>query len=302
MAEQPTPQVLIDAMPDGMYVVDTERRITLWNRSAARISGFPEEEVLGRWCGDGLLNHVDETGRAMCDVRCPLAGTMRDGRPRTCRMFLHHRDGRLIPVRITASPLRDADGRITGALETFSEDGLYFAAQAQLREAESLALRDPLTGLGNRRSLELCLDRRLEGFRRTGRRFGVLVLDLDHFKLVNDTYGHMVGDEVLQEVARALRHAVRPHDDVIRHGGEEFVILAGPVTPAQLAALAQRVMQGVRRGRYATAPQHLQTLSIGSALVRAEDTAVSLIHRADQRLLAAKVTGRDRAVSVDAVV
>jgi len=289
---------LIAAMADGLYTVDRQRQITFWNPSAESITGYPAGTTTGRWCGDGLLNHVDETGASMCGTACPLAATMDDGVRRTARAFLHHQDGHLVPVRIAAAPLYDDAGEIVGAVETFSEDLEMVAVRERLRHAEMTARVDPLTGLGNRRHLTDALERRFADWERDERAFGALMIDIDRFKIVNDTHGHDVGDAVLKTVARSLAGALRSGDVACRFGGEEFVVVTGRATPTGLQALAGRLLMVVRNSRFAApdgAPISVST-SIGGAIVTGTDDQESLLRRADQLLLEAKREGRDRAL------
>ncbi len=167
-----------------------------------------------------------------------------------------------------------------------------------LAAAEALTLRDPLTGLSNRRHLVEQAPRTWRQARREGLRVAAMVIDLDHFKQVNDVHGHAVGDAVLQSVARALTLTVRPSDVLARLGGEELVVLGLVGDPAEAGRLAERLRQAVAAAR--TADGHAVTASIGIALTRpvdGEDAAGSLwwlIDRADAAMYAAKQGGRDQ--------
>jgi PAS domain S-box-containing protein len=110
--------VLAD-IAEAAYVVDLDRRIFSWNQAAEQVTGYRAEDVIGRRCADGLLNHVDEQGQQLCGAGCPLLATMEDGRERRTRVWLHHRKGHLVPVVISATAVRDAAGATIGAVETF---------------------------------------------------------------------------------------------------------------------------------------------------------------------------------------
>jgi diguanylate cyclase with PAS/PAC sensor len=120
---------LLDEMYDGVYFVDRQRRIMYWNRGAERISGYSADEVIGRFCGDNLLRHVDACGRRLCTGMCPLAAAMHDGQPRQAEVILHHKQGHRVPVLVRVTPIRDAQGAIIGALEVFSDNSRQKAAQ-----------------------------------------------------------------------------------------------------------------------------------------------------------------------------
>jgi diguanylate cyclase (GGDEF)-like protein/PAS domain S-box-containing protein len=286
---------VIDNMSDGVYFVDRSRRITYWSRGAERLSGFPAEQVVGLRCMDGILNHVDDQGQELCGVRCPLRATMLDDEPHNAHVYMHHKDGHRQPVWVRASPLHGADGKVVGAVEVFSDDTAVTTARARLAEVEQLAVRDTLTGLGNRRFLEAQLESRLDEWKRHGWGFGILFADIDHFKAVNDTYGHAVGDEALTLVARTLSLNLRSSDTVSRFGGEEFVVVVLHATEQTLTSTAERLRALVEQSSFVAHGRRVPvTVSLGGAMVASGDTVASLLERADAQLYAAKHAGRNR--------
>ena len=286
---------LVDNMSDGVYFVDRTRTITYWSRGAERLTGYHASEVVGRRCRDDILNHVDECGTELCGAGCPLMATIRDGRCRDAHVFMHHANGHRQPVWVRAAPLRDPAGEISGAVELFSDDTAVTTARARVLEMEQLALTDPLTGLGNRRYLDAQLCSRLDEWTRYGWSFGVLLADIDHFKRVNDIYGHDAGDQALAMVARTLAFGLRGSDVVTRYGGEEFVVVLAHADPAGLASTAERLRMLVAASRLVVARQPIEvTVSLGGTLVAPGDNAEILLHRADTSLYAAKAAGRNR--------
>ncbi|WP_051946848.1 diguanylate cyclase [Thermus amyloliquefaciens] len=159
-------------------------------------------------------------------------------------------------------------------------------------EAQLEAYTDPLTGLRNRRYLDLILERELFRARRYNRPLSLLVLDLDDFKKVNDTYGHPVGDRVLRALARCLEEHLRKSDRPVRLGGEEFAILLVETPLAQAVRLAGRLRQAVAALK--VIPVAGLTASIGVAEARPEDSPLSLLKRADDALYQAKRRGKNR--------
>ncbi len=158
---------------------------------------------------------------------------------------------------------------------------------------------DPLTGIGNRRFIESNTHSRLEELRRYGWSFGVILIDIDHFKAVNDRFGHLVGDDVLKMVARTLAHNVRAFDAVGRWGGEEFVVIAQNVSIALLESLAERLRVLIEQSLLPVADTVVRvTVSLGATLARRTDTPASILGRADQMLYVSKQRGRNR-VSVE---
>ncbi len=285
---------LLDNISDGVYYVDRHRRILYWNRSAERITGFSSDEVLGRSCREGLLMHCDDAGTILCNEHCPLLDTIQDGRAREAHLYLHHKDGHRKPVRICAAPIHDDDGEIIGAVETFHDDSALVHSRQRAAHLLNDSMRDPLTGVGNRRLGDTVLAGWLEDYHRFQRAFGVLFIDIDHFKRVNDSYGHAIGDEALRVVARTLADNTRQGDHVVRWGGEEFVALLGDADATTLAATAERFRMlvsrsGLRAGRN---PVEL-SISLGGTLVAPGDDAATITRRADALLYESKFRGRN---------
>lgn len=285
---------LIDNLTEGVYFLDRERRITYWNRGAEGLTGYAEGEVLGRRCADGLLQHTDRGGRLLCDVACPMLAAMTDGREREAEMFLHHKSGHRVPITVRAVPMRDASGEIVGAVETFNDVSGRVRAEERIRELEALSLVDPLTGAGNRRYTEISLTSRLSEKRRYGLPVGVLFVDVDRFKSVNDRFGHSAGDEVLRVVGRTLGAALRANDFLGRWGGEEFIVLIGGLEDQRLHDVADRLRALIARSSVPSVPGLEVTVSIGVTEARSDDSVESLVARADSRMYEAKRRGRDR--------
>jgi diguanylate cyclase (GGDEF)-like protein/PAS domain S-box-containing protein len=286
---------LVENMHDGVYFVDRERRITYWNKGAERITGYAAAEVVGKSCADNILVHVDAIGRQLCQGSCPLVASMADGAAHEAEVFLHHKQGHRLPVWVRTSPLLDGQGRYSGAVEMFTEISSRQALAQQVEDLTKLALIDPLTGIPNRRYLETQLHARLEELRRSGAGFGLLFMDIDHFKQVNDRCGHDAGEQVLTTVANTLSFSVRPFDLVCRWGGEEFAGLFPHTDEATLRRLAERLRVLVAHSRVAAGSATLGvTISIGGSVANPEDSAATLVKRADTLMYASKAGGRNR--------
>lgn len=291
-------RALLDEMTDGVYFVDRARTITYWSRGAERLTGHLAADVVGRKCNDMILNHVDDHGRPLCGARCPLKATMIDGNARDAHVWMHHATGHRQPVWVRAAPLRDADTKIIGAVEVFSDDTAISLARNRVAELEQIALADPLTGLGNRRYLMAELAGRHQDFMEHGWRFGVLFADIDHFKRINDEYGHDVGDEGLKMVARTLSYALRDGEPLARYGGEEFVILLPHADAGTLSRKAEMLRGLVESSRLVVCRRPISlTISIGATVVTPGDDPETLLRRADALLYEAKSTGRNRVIT-----
>ncbi len=288
-------QVILENVQDGVYLVDRDRRIEYWSPGAAQLSGFTPEQVVGRCCHDNILVHVDENGRNLCHDGCPLLQSMEQGVRLSGQVYMHHADGHRVPVHVRCAPLFGPDGIVVGAVETFSDATTEEAASERARLLEREALLDPLTGLPNRRHLDASLAGALARQEREGLGFGVLMLDIDHFKRVNDEHGHPVGDRVIRMVGRTLSRNIRPYDVAGRWGGEEFLILLHGIMPEGLLRLSERLRSLVSRSHLPEADLPVSvTVSIGATMARPGDTASGLLARADALLYFAKQAGRDR--------
>jgi len=283
------------SLQEGVYCLDHDHRITFWNPAAERITGFSSAEVLGTRCSDNILIHVDETGTNLCMAGCPAAATLDTGETHTTEVFLLHRNGHRVPVQVRVAPLVGKNGAITGVVELFSDISDKVAMRARIDELEKLALLDPLTQLSNRRHIDGELRAVLDEHARYGLSFGVLLLDLDDFKGVNDRYGHEAGDLALETVAATLRANARPFDLFGRWGGEEFVGVIRNVDQEGVCRVANRCRALIGATQVHLKDEVLQvTASVGATLVRPGDDADQIIRRADELMYASKREGKDR--------
>jgi diguanylate cyclase (GGDEF)-like protein/PAS domain S-box-containing protein len=290
-------RAVIDHLYDGVYYVDRARRIRYWNQGAERLTGYEATAVVGQFCYQNLLNHVDAAGKQLCRSGCPLAATMGDGEPREAEIFLRHREGHRVPVRVRTTPVRDREGTIIGAVEIFDDNTELSAARREVRELRDVVMRDPLTNLPNRRHFEMSMATRIAELAGYGRRFGLLIADIDRFKRVNDRHGHAAGDIALRTVARTLLESSRAGDDIARFGGEEFVLTITGVDEAALREIAERFRALVEQSRVLAGERDLRiTISMGGTIAEVGDTAEAIFGRADAALYRAKDDGRNRVV------
>lgn len=287
-------RTLLDNLYDGIYFVDQDRRITYWNRGAERITGYLASEVVGKQCSDNILAHVDKNGKRLCTEICPLSDAPSVSSERGKEVFLHHKNGHRVPITIHVAPIRDESGSVIGGVEIFTDNTPAAVALERLAELERLAYVDALTGLANRRYAEITLNARLEELQRYGWRFGVLFIDIDHFKDINDRYGHDLGDQVLRMVARTLQNSVRSFDVVSRWGGEEYVAVIANVESEDLLTAAERSRALVEESGLPADPGLHVTISLGATLAQKDDTIDSLIKRADALMYRSKNAGRNR--------
>lgn len=286
---------LLDNLYDGVYFVDTERTILYWNDAAEKMTGYSREDVEGSYCWDNLLRHVDDKGTNLCKGQCPLERAIKEDRVLDSEVYFHHRDGHRVPVLVRVSPVHDRNGKVMGAVEVFSDNSPKIELTRKVRELERMALLDPLTKLGNRRYGEMNLAGKLREYKRYGWPFGVLFIDIDHFKVVNDTYGHDTGDKVLRIVAATIINGLRSSDVVSRWGGEEFVAFVANIDKESLLHVAEKIRTLVESSSIHMDEADMNvTVSIGATLAKKKDTAAGLIKRADDLMYQSKKEGRNR--------
>jgi diguanylate cyclase (GGDEF)-like protein len=198
--------------------------------------------------------------------------------------------------RVAAAPLADGDYlRIGNHMFRFLAGGNIEADYHA--EIHRLAVLDPLTGLHNRRSLDEFLDREVERCRRHARPLAVVLLDIDHFKAINDTFGHLVGDDTLKDLARRVRESVRGDEFAARYGGEEFALVLPETGPELAAARAERLRRDVAERPFACGGSAFPvTISAGVGSLGGDRVASAreLLQWADDRLYEAKRDGRNR--------
>jgi diguanylate cyclase (GGDEF)-like protein len=183
-----------------------------------------------------------------------------------------------------------------GNLESLLSTLLFPMRNALLyRAATQSALRDPLTDTGNRIAMDQTLEREIEMSRRHSQPLSLLMLDIDHFKQINDTYGHSAGDEVLKAVAASIKNQLRNVDMVFRFGGEEFLILLSNTSREAAAMVGERLRFAAQAQDYVAEGKMIElTVSIGCSTLLPGESAESLLRRADSALYVAKREGRNR--------
>ncbi len=285
---------IIKNLDIGAYVVSPDRTILLWNEKSREITGYYPEEVEGTHCQDNILKHVDDNGTELCLTECPLLKTIKDGEIRRAKVYLRHKLGYRLPVRVETVPLY-SDGEIKGAVEFFMEATEEIDLLEELREAREKAMVCALTEVGNRRFAEQVIRDRLAEMKRLKSNLGLFFIDIDDFKKVNDTYGHPIGDLVLRMVARTLVNTMRPYDFIGRWGGEEFVVILPHVKQEELLPIGERFRKLISASSFRIPQGRIGiTISIGATLSREDDTVESIVKRADDMMYISKKEGKNR--------
>src|SRR4051812_22359824 len=213
---------ILSGLQEGVIVVDTDARIVVANEAAAELLGLPVAELADKPLSAIPVDLLDDRGHLLATERLPLTRALKGEEVTGMIVRFVRRDGSLLWIEVHANALYDPEGTLYGAVASYDD---VTARVEQDRRVRHEADHDALTGLANRRALERTLDAALARAGARSRSVGVIMLDLDGFKAINDTHGHAAGDRALREVAMRLRRCVRERDLVARLGGDEFVVV-----------------------------------------------------------------------------
>ncbi len=280
---------------DGIMITDARRDghpVVSVNPAFERITGYQADEVVGRSCRFLRQDDAAQTSESRALGQAMQAG-------RNCQVLLRHyrKDGRPFWNQLSISPVKDSGQKVTHFLSILRD----VTGRKQMEdELKRLATHDALTDLFNRGEIERVAALEIGRSKRYKHQAAILMIDIDHFKHINDTWGHPTGDLVLQRFAHVLRATIRADDLAGRYGGEEFLVVMPETGPEQALHMAERLRHKISSASLSTgvADRVDLSVSIGVAVYpRDGATRDHLIGRADQALYAAKQAGRDRVAS-----
>ena len=283
-------QVTLNSIGDGVISTDVAGNVTYLNPVAERMTGWSRPEASGRPLHQVLRIIDGDSGEPAPD---PMAMAILHNKAvgLGANTVLVSRDGHESGIEDTAAPIHDWRGKVTGAVIVFHD---VSAARAMSVRMSHLAQHDFLTDLPNRMLLQDRLTSAIASAHRYRKSLAVLFLDVDHFKHINDSLGHAIGDQLLQSIARRLVACVRGSDTVCRHGGDEFVVLLSEVARAQDAVSSADKILAAMSAPHRIGRQDLRvTVSVGIGVYPDDGMdAETLLRSADRALFHAKSRGR----------
>ena len=296
---------ILDFLPDATFVIDRAGRVIAWNRAIVEITGVSAGQMVGQdkyayaepFYNERRPTLIDMVLRADEDdpeLERLYPGVVRVGRTLRAEIAVSNMRGRPVHLSAIATPLFNTEGAVIGAIESIRDVTERVKTQKKLTHH---ALHDALTGLANRALFGNRLEHSLKrSLRSADHRLAVLLLDLDRFKRINDTLGHLVGDALLTTVARRLEAVVRDVDTVARLGGDEFVVLLdGIAAPRDAIHIAGRILEDVRHPVQVGGRDIHTSASIGIVFSSGEyDSTDDLLRDADIAMYRAKDLGRGR--------
>ncbi len=290
--EKELAQVTLASIGDGVIRTDAAGVVDYLNPVAERLTGWSAEEACGQPV-TRIFQVVDEgTGKPLPNAieRCLAEGRVIE---HSGYSMLVRRDGREFAIRDSVAPIQDRQGRTTGSVLVVKD---VTQLRGMEREMIYLARHDPLTGLINRREFEKRLQHSLDTAAEDGREHALFYLDLDEFKVVNDTCGHLAGDEMLKQVTSLLRSLLRKTDTLARLGGDEFGVLLEDASLADARELGERLLTSVRQYRFGWQERIFEIgVSIGLVPITADSGDMArVLSAADAACYVAKESGRSR--------
>jgi two-component system cell cycle response regulator len=282
---------LFENVPIACFTVDIEGSIREWNLAAQQLYGYTKEEVLHQPFYTRVFRGASASKMHEILQRV-IQGSVMAG----IESEDYDSEGNLHYVLRSVFPIRNPNREVVGAIVSVVDVTYRVEYENQLKalnqKLQSLAVTDGLTGLHNHRAFQDYLEEQFQTAMRNKQPLALILMDVDHFKQYNDTYGHQAGDEVLRQVAQILQAHVREGDFVARYGGEEFVVVLPRADSESAVAVAERLRRAVESAEWQLRPI---TGSFGVACIRPDmETRQELIEAADQALYQAKKNGRNR--------
>jgi len=291
-------QKLIDEMHDGVVFVDSQAKICLWNKGAERLTGVESGTAIGQAFAPSLLAMCNHANRRIADDACPVAKALLTNTQLRQRLLVMGRRGKHIAVDLHAIPVNAAEGSLQGATVLLHDAQPEATLEEKCDALYAEVTKDPMTKVANRAEFDRMHALFIEAHEQAKQPCSLIMVDIDHFKRINDTFGHQAGDEAIISMANLLSSKCRSGDLVARYGGEEFVVLCADCGIADAARLAEQFRKKLSEMQHACLGNQRITASFGVSELRSRDTSETMLRRADQALLMAKEQGRNQVVQL----
>ncbi|CAD7694855.1 unnamed protein product [Ostreobium quekettii] len=291
---------LIDHMHDGVVFVNPHRQIILWNTGAERLTGVASSAAVGQTLVPSLLVMSAPDGRMLNDEECPIGAAINTGAPNVQRLSVIGRKGKHVEVDLHSIPVCSPSQGVMGATVLLHDASSEASLEQRCQALHVEMTKDPMTQVANRAEFDRALAMFVDAHQETGLPCSLIMADIDHFKAINDTYGHQAGDEAIITFASLLKSMCRTGDLVARYGGEEFAVLCADCNNATAAMRAEQMRRTLSETNQTELGGKSITASFGVSELQSGDTPETLLRRSDRALLQAKDQGRNQVVQLGA--
>jgi len=291
-------KMLIDNMHDGVLFVDADCRIVLWNTGVERLTGVSGQAAFGRMFLPSLLDMYNSHHGRISDDECPVARSIKTGVQSIGRVNIMGRQGHHVAVDLHTIPVRRSDGVMQGATVLLHDASSETTLEERCQALHLQVSKDPLTQVANRAEFDRMLVNFVSAHQESKLPCSLIMSDIDHFKAINDKFGHQAGDAAIIAFAALLKSMCRSGDLVSRYGGEEFAILCADCSNASAARKAESIRHRLAELEHPYLGQKAITASFGVTELQTGDTPETMLRRADRGLLQAKDQGRNQVVQL----
>jgi len=276
-------ETLLDRVDDGVCLLDVNHKVLYWNHGAERITGYLAQQVSGRHCSEELVLCQNGEGENLCDQNCPMALIRHDAKPRESELYIRHRDGYRVPVRMRGHAILDRAGKVTAIAEIFARATAQ--GRTELAEAARHLGHDALTGAQNRAYGEMRLKHELEVMGCFGLATAWLRVDLDGVDGLRERYGPVMVETSLRMVAHTIDANLRSFDALVRWDEHSFRVMARHAVVSRVEELAHRLELMVENSRVPWWGEgRAVTVSAAGVMAAAGDSVEALEQRVSQAL------------------
>lgn len=288
-------RMVLEGLRTAVYVVARDGKTLFWNDGAERITGHLRQDVVGRVCGDNFLGEADSADKDLSGARAPIAAVIREGKALEAQVSLRHKTGHRIPVQLWAFPIRNADGSIVGAVESFQEISSTSDWDRRHTKLATYGCLDQASGVLNHGMVQAHLRESVGMFADHPIPFSILCIEIDQLAKIQARDGPGAIAAVLRVVGHTLESSLRPTDFLGRWQDNQFLAILTECSGAEIASASERLRRMVSTSKieWWGDPVPL-TISLGGASVRPGDTPERMVERAEESLRKSIAQGGNR--------
>lgn len=274
---------ILDCVGDCVCLLDRNNIVVYWNHGAETITGHLAQEVFGRHCREDLALCHDREGAAVAHADCPLTNIKQDGKPRECVIYIRHRDGHRIPVRLRAHAILDSNGEVTGVAEVFAHASAQ--GRTELAKAARHGGHDGLTGALNREYGEMLLAHELASMKRFGLASAWIRVDVNGTAALKQSFGHGMVETAMRMIAQTIDANLNSYDALVRWDEASFRVMVRHAMETRVAELTERLAVMIRTSQVQWWGEGREVgVTIAGVMTDPEDSVDTLEQRAGEAI------------------